>query len=428
MKSCIVVGAGIAGLTAALRLKEAGYDVIVLEAAGQVGGRIVSVDWHGFTLNPGAQFVTSADGRLLKMVERMGLTGMMVPYESGRGLIQNVLRDGRRHAYNYLSLADFARWSGVSFRSKLGMLKLLPVFLKYRTADTHRPYLAEGPDTVNLQEFFTRRVNAELLEYYIEPTLATYCSWEPTDISLKMFGVVMASYLNQKLFTIDGGVGRLTQAFARDLNVALKTRVTCVACRAGGVTVEAARDGLTLHYEADLAVLGVPGTRVLPMLPDAPEAWRAFYAQVAYTRAAVIFRAVRLGDAPLPDNLNVPRIERKATSFVWFVDRREDVALTLSELKPHLRVLEWTDAEILERSRQEFAEFYPELRDGIEAERVFRWPEKVPTFRVGYLEALRAFRTQPHTGPIYVCGDYLAGPSTGAALVTGWQCADAILQ
>ncbi len=428
MKSCVIVGAGIAGLTAGLRLREAGYDVVVLEAADRVGGRVISVDWQGFTLNPGAQFVTSADGRLRHLVQRLGLQDMLVPYEGGRGLIQNVLRSGRTYAYNYLSLADFARWSGVSARSKLGMLKLLPVFLKYRGADTHRPYLAPGADNVDLQDFFMKHVNRELLEYYIEPTLATYCSWQPSDISLKMFGILMASYLHQKLYTIRGGVGRLTEAFAQGLHVELNTRVTRVGSRNGRAIVHGTRDGAACRFDADAVVMAVPGDTVLALLDDAPDGWRAFYPQVSYSSAVVIFRIVRLSDAPLPDNLNTPRVEGKRTSFVWFVDRLGDVALTLSELKPHLRSIAWSDADVLDRSREEFVHFYPQLRDRIEGERLFRWPQKVPNFRVGYLEALRVFRTQLKPGAIYPCGDYLAGPSTGAALSTGWQCADAIIQ
>src|SRR3954468_13555445 len=43
----IVVGAGIAGLTAARKVAAAGKSVIVMEAAGRVGGRTLSEDIGG---------------------------------------------------------------------------------------------------------------------------------------------------------------------------------------------------------------------------------------------------------------------------------------------------------------------------------------------------------------------------------------------
>ncbi len=34
---------------------------------------------------------------------------------------------------------------------------------------------------------------------------------------------------------------------------------------------------------------------------------------------------------------------------------------------------------------------------------------------------------RPYFNPVFFCGDYLAGPGTGAALFTGWECADRLL-
>jgi protoporphyrinogen oxidase len=70
---------------------------------------------------------------------------------------------------------------------------------------------------------------------------------------------------------------------------------------------------------------------------------------------------------------------------------------------------------------------FPELKGSFRGHRIFKWPGKLPTFRPGYLDALKFFWKNPQEGPVYFCGDYLAGPSTGGALFTGKECAQRVL-
>lgn len=85
------------------------------------------------------------------------------------------------------------------------------------------------------------------------------------------------------------------------------------------------------------------------------------------------------------------------------------------------------DESIIAKSRADTLKIHPELDGRLGETLVYRWPEKVPTFRPGYLAALAAFRRDMQENPVYFCGDYLAGPSTGGALYAGWDCAERVL-
>jgi protoporphyrinogen oxidase len=71
---------------------------------------------------------------------------------------------------------------------------------------------------------------------------------------------------------------------------------------------------------------------------------------------------------------------------------------------------------------------FPALKGTFRTHRIFKWQDKLPTFRPGYLDALKRFWERPQEGPAYFCGDYFAGPSTGGALYTGMECAERVLQ
>lgn len=69
----IVVGAGFSGLAAATDLKQAGLDVIVLEARDRVGGRVESVSLaDGARIDSGGQFLCRDMPNVRAMAERQG--------------------------------------------------------------------------------------------------------------------------------------------------------------------------------------------------------------------------------------------------------------------------------------------------------------------------------------------------------------------
>ena len=56
MKKVLIVGAGLGGLTTALRLAKKGYKVEIIEKNEQAGGRLNQVKKDGFTFDSGPSF------------------------------------------------------------------------------------------------------------------------------------------------------------------------------------------------------------------------------------------------------------------------------------------------------------------------------------------------------------------------------------
>jgi monoamine oxidase len=77
-RDVVVVGAGIAGLHAALTLEAAGLNVVVLEAQQRVGGRIHSMRQLGNTAEAGGTYIGAGYSRVIGAAERHGVELMDV--------------------------------------------------------------------------------------------------------------------------------------------------------------------------------------------------------------------------------------------------------------------------------------------------------------------------------------------------------------
>ena len=70
----VVVGAGLAGLSAADEFRRAGADVVVLEARDRVGGRVWSRELdNGAVVEMGAEFILPGNTLIREVADRLGL-------------------------------------------------------------------------------------------------------------------------------------------------------------------------------------------------------------------------------------------------------------------------------------------------------------------------------------------------------------------
>ena len=89
-----VVGAGLAGLSAALDLIDAGFAVELFERSRLLGGRATSFVVDGVEVDNGQHVFLGCCVELLRLVERVGMAGCLRMQERFEAVV--LTRDGRR--------------------------------------------------------------------------------------------------------------------------------------------------------------------------------------------------------------------------------------------------------------------------------------------------------------------------------------------
>jgi renalase len=79
----LVIGAGMAGLNAAAKLKRAGRHVLVIDKGRGVGGRMASRRIDGSTFDHGAQFITARNPRFAEIMDQMRRDGTVEKWSCG---------------------------------------------------------------------------------------------------------------------------------------------------------------------------------------------------------------------------------------------------------------------------------------------------------------------------------------------------------
>lgn len=233
--SAIVVGAGMAGVTAAQKLRAAGMKVTVLEARQRLGGRIHTDSSWGFPVDLGAMWIEGTDGNpLLNQALKLGVKTVE---DKDDWLFVDF--DGRRLSTNE---AEEYEELGESVQRRIDDLaeeldKDIPVAQAVKQVMT--PEEKADP--------FLRRA-IDLYVAGLESTASGPASRLSTMEALDYGGYEGANWL------LPGGYLQVVEGLARGLDIKRSHRVSVVRSLASGVEVTTDKG----TFSADFAVITLP--------------------------------------------------------------------------------------------------------------------------------------------------------------------------
>jgi protoporphyrinogen/coproporphyrinogen III oxidase len=276
----IVVGGGIAGLTAGFRLQQAGLSVLVLEAGDHVGGRMGTIEHRGFRIDTGAMMLSTHYSEMLDLIRDAGLTPEIEPT---CGLI-GYLRDGRVHRMRSTSLRDPFRSALLTNRDKRALVRMgFDLARWWRRLGTESLNRAVALDSESIDAYAERLgFSADAREYFLGPTAMSLSFGDAEELSRVGFLWALKRVFGGGFFSSPRGVGFLPAGLARRLEVRLGARAEEVVERGGGVEVSwAEADGAHSETAAG-AVIALPARAVAAVYPQLAGGRAELLARVRY--------------------------------------------------------------------------------------------------------------------------------------------------
>jgi oxygen-dependent protoporphyrinogen oxidase len=410
VKAVVVIGAGAAGLSAALSLRDRGASVTLLEAGAQPGGKLETVREGGFLMESGAIGILDRDGELGPLCLRLGLT--LVPARAD-AKERWVLRDGRVHALP-ASLPALVGTRLLSLREKLGLAR-----------EPFRPRLehAGEADPESVHSFFTRRLGpggaflAAALQsgiYAGDPTSLEAASCFPSIVQLErdhgslLKGARAAARdrlrarraggldpAAARLASFPGGLAELTLALAREVGPSLRTdaRVAALHREGAGYRLQVERGRTVEELHADGVVVALPAAQAAALVEPLDGALAARLAEISAAPLSLVHVGARAADLSRPLRgfgllaPGDPVVGTLFPSLLW-AGRAPEGAVLLSSLvggSLHPGAARLPDDSLVRLVRETLARTccLPAAASAL-LTRIVRWPEAIPQYTLGH--------------------------------------------
>lgn len=402
----LIIGAGLAGLTAAKVLKAAGLSIKILEGSDGVGGRVRTDTVSGFLLDRGFQVLLTAypETRRFLDYDRLDLKafdpGALVLGAKGSSEIGDPLRRPSSFLGTLLSPAG-------TLADKLRMLRL-----KLKLARKSIDQIYSEPETSTRIYLEQQGFSERMISQFFKPFMTGIYLETELETSSRMFEFVFKMFSVGEAALPARGMKMIPKQLAEDLTteeLILNEQVTNIDH--GLVTTAAGRT-----YSASFVLIATNELDLPNPFQKPVKSWNKVVTMYFTAKKAPFTKpiiALNTADSGLVNNIAVMNQVSPAYSA------NGDALISISII---VDVSDLGEAQLQDKVIRELVVWYPDA---------LNW-EHLKTYRINYaLPKDGHVQNEPQTVRLneycYICGDHLMNGSINAAMKSGRLAAEEII-
>jgi len=451
-KDAVVIGGGISGLSTAYYLKQAGFDVAVLEKGSETGGTIKTKNIGQYLAEFGPNGALETTPLIRELCEDLGIMDSFT-YSDPTANRRYILRDKELRALPVTPFS-FMRSHLFTAGGKLRILRELFV----------RPAQPWADESVS--GFVRRRLGDEFLDYAVNPFVSGVFAGRPEDLSVRSsfpklheleqeYGSILRGAVRgrkkrkkegktsknaAKMFSFTGGMGTLIDALSSGLDdgVFTDTHIESVSKAGSAYEVKAIVDGKRVLFHAKTLVMAIPAHAYESIqFVDIPVP--SSLNSVPYAPVSVVF--VGYDQVTTSRELDgfgflIPEKEdRKILGAIWnssiFPNRAPQGGVSITAFVGGMRQPELAglpDEQLVAEVRGELEELLG-ITGSPSVSEVYRWDKAIPQYDMDHGRAMRdldEFESR-HPG-LHIVGNFRGGISIGDCVEQAHRVSGAVIE